>query len=136
MNNIKNEKMLKSSKNSAKENIRSIASQSSIHALPNIFNSHYLVMKIIWLGCFLLALGYSSYLVVQMGINYLNYDVLININYHTDFELNFPAIAICDYFPANRSREDMILSCTFNTEPCKMSYFGEVIENKILKLLH
>jgi len=116
----------KSSRTIVKESIKTIASQSSIHGLPNIINSEYLVMKIVWMFGLLLALSYSSYLLVQLIISYFNYDVLISINYSADYGIDFPAIAICDLLPINRSLDNLVLSCFFNSEPCDRTYFGKV----------
>ena len=110
-----------------KKNIHSIAAKSTIHGIPNLLNSDYRVMKLIWVVCFMLAFVYSSYISVNMIISFYNYDVSVTINYESDYFMDFPAIAFCDFKPMmNRSVEQMVLSCTFNSEPCDFSYFGKV----------
>lgn len=125
---LKREKEL--TKNKAKENIKEISSQSSIHGLPNILNSKYVVFKLIWLICFAMSISYCSYLLVQMVISYFNYDKIVKIKYLSDYNMDFPAIVICDFLPLNRSLDQLLLNCSFNNEPCNMSYFG--IETSII----
>lgn len=109
-----------------KKNVKAIASQSSIHGLPNVINTEYFVMKSIWSVVFLLAIGYCSYLIVQLIMVYFNYDVLVSISYVADYTIDFPAIVICDFAPQNRTVNDIVISCQFNTKPCDMTYFGNV----------
>lgn len=115
--------------NKAKENLKEISSQSSIHGLPNILNSKYMFTKLVWLICFVMAISYCSFLVVQMVMSYLTYDVLVKIKYIADYNMDFPAVVICDFLPLNRSLDQLLLSCTFNGEPCDMSYFGKETSN-------
>ena len=109
-----------------KNNIKSIAEHSSIDGVQNILKSEYKVMKLIWTVSFILAISYSSYLVVQMVIDYFKYDVLINIHYIADYDMDFPAVAICDFNDPNRTLDDLLIDCQFNSMPCNKSYFGQV----------
>lgn len=118
----------KSTHDLVKNNIKSIATQSTIHGLPSMLNTNYTLMQSLWLVVFLLAIGYSSFLIVQSFMNYTNYDVLIVMDYEADYNLDFPALAICDLAAMNRTLDDILITCEFNAKPCNMSYFGKVFE--------
>lgn len=120
------EKQKHSTREVVKRNIKSIAEQSSIHGLPNVVNTEYMWMRTLWLVVLLLAIAYCSYLIVTLIVGYFNYDVLISISYVSDYNVDFPAIALCDFVPTNRTINDMLISCQFNSNPCNMSYFGTV----------
>ena len=60
---------------SAKETLES----SSIHALPNIVRNKYYTVKFVWVFCFLLSSGGCGYFVFQSIADYLNFDVVTQI---------------------------------------------------------
>jgi hypothetical protein len=107
-----------------------IASQSTIHGLVNIVNADYFGMKLFWLVSFTLALAYSSYLTIDLIIKYLDYNVIIDIKFITDYNLEFPAVAFCNLNGLNNSSSflinEMLLTCTFNSRPCDSNLFTQV----------
>lgn len=117
-----------------------IVSQSTIHGLASIVNSEYLGMKLFWLITFAIAVSYSSYLTIQLVINYLSYGILVSITYVTDYSLDFPAVAFCNLNPKdlvqNNSTnttdkiyytlDEMLITCTFNSKPCDKSLFTNI----------
>lgn len=68
---------------------------STIHAVRNIIESKYMIVKIMWLLCLICSTSYCSYTVVMNLISFLEYNVLTNsqIVYFTDSE--FPAVTFC-----------------------------------------
>lgn len=79
-----------------KANTLKIASQSTIHGLPSIINAEYPGIRVFWIAIFCVAVSYSSFLTIQLLLNYVEYNVLINIEYVTDYDLDFPSVAICN----------------------------------------
>jgi hypothetical protein len=95
--------------------IKKCAESSSIHALPNIARSEYISIKIIWLVCFLVSLGYCSFGIARNLTNYLSNES--NTQFKKGFEgsIDFPTITFCNKNPFKTSYDfDHLINETIN----------------------
>lgn len=72
---------------------------SSSHGIPNIASTDNLLIRLIWIVCFCISLGYCSILLIQTLFDYLANPVYINIQVIEDIPTLFPAISICNLNP-------------------------------------
>lgn len=84
-------------------------------------------MKLVWFICFLSSIAYISFQLVQLIIAYFQRDVFLTLRYISDYTMEFPAVVICHLNNPNISLDRMLVSCSFNGDPCDMSYFGSTI---------
>ncbi|XP_069139292.1 amiloride-sensitive sodium channel subunit alpha-like [Argopecten irradians] len=82
--------------------LRELATSSSLHGLPKVFESKTTHMKVIWLVLFLATLGYVTYQLIQLFGAY--YDRPIKTAVTLKFNpLPFPAVSFCNMNPIKRS---------------------------------
>jgi hypothetical protein len=71
---------------------------STIHALPNIARSDNLLIKAMWLVCFLGSAGFCVFLIVESIQDYLQYDVVTKISSVYEMPAPFPTVTICIFY--------------------------------------
>jgi hypothetical protein len=76
--------------------IRKNLTDSTIHAIPNIFSINHLIIKIMWLGCLLVSGSLCSYFIVSSIQEYLEYHVITNIKIENENPIGFPSVTICN----------------------------------------
>ena len=62
-----------------RETTKETVENSSIHALPNIVRNKYIIIKIVWIVCFLISFGICCWFIIQSILDYLSYQVITNI---------------------------------------------------------
>ena len=77
------------------ETIKPISSWT-LHGLPNVFRTKYILIKIVWIILFLTALGVSIYFVYNTIEEYLRYEVTTLVRSINVDEMDFPVITICN----------------------------------------
>ena len=100
---------------------------SSCHGLPNIVRTKNNLIKIIWSLAFLASLVYSFISIINMINDYLNYDVVVNMELVQDFDLEFPAVTVCNNNPFDFSNDlavRTIESYLNNITNTKENYFS------------
>ena len=83
---------LKSKKEQIKEKSTEIALNSSVIGLSNIFRTEKTCLKFMWIILFVISLGGTIYTVIKVLNNYLEYEVITNINVVTQIPAEFPAV--------------------------------------------
>ena len=78
-----------------KETVKPIESWT-LHGLPNIFRTKYILVKFIWLILFLIALGASIYFVYNTIVEYLRFEVTTVVRSINEDEMDFPVITFCN----------------------------------------
>ena len=68
----------------------------TLHGLPNVFRTKYILFKIVWVILFLTALGVSIYFVYNTIEEYLRYEVTTLVRSINVDEMDFPVITICN----------------------------------------
>ncbi len=79
-----------------KKKLKQILSDSTANGLPNIFKREGFLSKIFWLTFVLLSILPSYYYTVSAVFDYLNYNVVTQIEDVYQQPLKFPTITICD----------------------------------------
>ena len=79
-----------------RQKLASLVETSSWHALPNIVRTKTLLIRIMWMICFLISFAYCSYITVLNVLDYFAFNVLVNIQMVDDYESEFPAVSICN----------------------------------------
>jgi hypothetical protein len=77
---------------------------TTAHALPNIFRTGNILLKMIWLCCFLACFSYCIVSVVTTINNYTTYPSYINTKIIQEIPSQFPAITICNQKTVNTTK--------------------------------
>jgi hypothetical protein len=90
-----------------KSKIQLIFSASSIHAVPNMVKDNFLIVRLIWLVCFLTSTSFCAYFIILSIQEYFTYEVVTNIRLHNEMPFIFPMVTICNLnvFTTNFSRD-------------------------------
>ena len=111
-------------------NIETLES-SSIHAIPNITRNRFYTVKMLWVICFLASSGICAWFIYNSITDYLNYDVVTNIEINYLNKIRFPIISICNInsnmLPANLN--ETIISCKFNFLDCDIYNDFEIYQD-------
>ena len=81
---------------SIKSIITETALVSTVHGIPSIFKTDKRLMKAIWSVVFLISLTYSTYLISQAILNYLEYPVNTKVRYYNEKQVLFPMVTFCN----------------------------------------
>ena len=76
---------------------------TTAHALPNIFRTGNIILKIIWLLCFLACVAYCIASMVTTISDYLTYPSYISTKIVQEVPTKFPAITLCNLKAFNKS---------------------------------
>ena len=90
--------------------ILNLAEFSSCHGIPNITRTNSIIIRLVWTIAFIISFVYSILSVVQMGIEYLNFDIVVNMELIQDFNIDFPAVTICNNNPIDFTHKNSIKS--------------------------
>lgn len=97
--------------------IETLLKVSQVHAIPKIFNSEKLRVKILWSISFLISVGSSSIFFLMTLKNYFSYPTVTSINLFRSDPIEFPAIKICLQYQrkGNYSLNDIVIGCDFKS---------------------
>ena len=84
---------------SAKDLLLKWTETLTIHAIPNIFRTRHLIIKIIWMISFLISTGLCAYMVYGSINNYLQFNVVTTIREIIEAEMTFPSVTVCNINP-------------------------------------
>lgn len=103
---------------SAKEKIKKIFKEwcetSTAHAIPNIARSDILLIKIIWLCCFIASTSYCIYSVITQLQSFLTYSTFISTQVIQEIPTYFPAITICNLGLTNKTKATNYINKVLN----------------------
>jgi len=123
---------VKSKKEKILEKSIEIGLGSTSHGIPNIIKSDEKCFKIMWLVFFLLSSSVGIYTIIQAFNNYFSFDVVTSIKVIKEMPVEFPAITfyILRNNSVNKSLNDLISDCNFNTFSCNISKDIKINEDK------
>ncbi len=76
---------------------------TTAHALPNIFRTGNIILKLIWLLCFLACAAYCISSMVTTLSDYLTYPSYTSTKIVQEVPTKFPAITLCNLKAFNKS---------------------------------
>ena len=82
---------------------------STAHALPNIFRTGNILLKIIWLCCFLASATYCVISIIKTLNDFYTYPSYISTKIIQEIPTQFPAISICNMKSVNKTRSQSYL---------------------------
>lgn len=88
--------------------------KSTSHGYPKIFTADKLLTKILWIVCFLTAIGSCSFLVVMSVIEYLKFSTNTKTTMIYESNAVFPSITICNMNPFLSPYSSVITNKTTN----------------------
>jgi hypothetical protein len=77
---------------------------TTAHALPNIFRTSNIILKIIWLCCFITCSAVCIYAMSNSLKNYLAFSSYINTEIIQEIPTKFPAVTLCNLKTVNKTR--------------------------------
>ena len=90
---------------------------SSIHAIPNITKSKFILIKIVWFIFFLISSTACAFFIYRSVTDYFNYDVVTNVKVKYQSEIKFPVVGICNLNIINsESTNDFLLKTVFRNQ--------------------
>jgi hypothetical protein len=95
--------------------IREGLESSTLHLVPNIVKSKYMVVKILLAFCFL---AYSVVCVLLLVQSFTNFDVITTIRTKYLISMTFPVVMICKTKVYNQNLTNLVKSCQFNNKEC------------------
>ena len=98
-----------SKKNEIIQLTRMTFESSSIHAIPNIIRNKYILIKIIWLICFIVSFSGCTWFMIKSINDYLKYDVVTRIRVKYVNEIKFPVIGICNLKILNKKLDNELM---------------------------
>jgi hypothetical protein len=87
---------------------------STIHALPKVFHSQQIYLKVIWLLLFLASFTACSYISINYFITFFSYNTNVNFAIVTESPTNFPSITICNINPFYNKRSSNYIKNVLN----------------------
>jgi hypothetical protein len=80
-----------------KNSIKETCASTTMHAIPNILReSSHLILKIIWIICFVICSGLCLYFIIDAFQNFLAYPVVINRSIVQEIPSQFPKVSFCN----------------------------------------
>lgn len=89
--------------------LKDSASNTTSHGLPNIVNSEYKTISLLWIIFLLASIVYCSYTIVESFFNYFEFNVDTSIQIVRESQAAFPAISICNHNPFNTKRSGALI---------------------------
>ena len=80
-----------------------------IHDANRRRTSRYLVLKAIWIACFLISIAFSAYLVSETVMQYYKYDVTTKIRDNYLDSMTFPAVTFCNSNPMGTAKANQLI---------------------------
>ncbi len=110
-----------------KQRLTKILLHSSAHGIPNIVRSRNLFTTLMWSICLLLSIGFCSYYIITIIIDYFKYSTVTNIEVIRERQSQFPAISFCPSPRYNSSLSQIISALKFDqvNENNLSKYFEE-----------
>jgi hypothetical protein len=88
---------------------------STCHGAPRLLQHKvHIVVRIIWLCCFLASLSYCTYAVAKCFADYFKYDTTISISEAREMPTNYPAVTFCNLNPFNENNLKQYMQDKYN----------------------
>ena len=107
--------------------ISQILELSTIHAIPNIIRSNNLVLKFLWLFCFIGSSSVCAWFIFNNISKYFQYDVVSKIDIKYETSLIFPVVSICDLNPLTTNESKNYYKQIYRTEYPDFIYLDELM---------
>ena len=129
-----NEKSKETKREKIKNNITELILSSTSHGLPSVFRTERIFFKIMWFIFFLISLSIGLWTIINSILDYTSYAVVTQTDIIYEIPTQFPTVTFYNLKTqkTNYTLEEILISCTFDDEPCYASDF-ETSENKIFK---
>ncbi|CAF0900901.1 unnamed protein product [Brachionus calyciflorus] len=86
-----------------KETFVDFCSNSTAHALPSVFRSENVIVKIIWMILFFVGVGGCIYYVYDSLHKFFQYEVAVDVKWNEMALQTFPAVTFCNINPFDSS---------------------------------
>lgn len=96
-----------------KNAVSEILATTTVHAIPNIYRSKRVFIKLFWTLCLLASIGASSYFTTITLIRFFEYGTNTEIETYNEEESQFPTVSICSVRSLNASS---LIHLEFNTD--------------------
>jgi hypothetical protein len=121
---IKKTRPIKTKKVRIQEKIKEMMTDSTIHALPNIYKTEKIFFKLMWLSFFLITFIFSIRYIYKTVSDYLLYETVTKISIGIDQPAPFPTVSFqfqYGFSSANYTLEGNIIKL----------YFGNIIKKNL-----
>ena len=106
-----------------RKNLTELVLTSTCHGFPSVVRSNRVAFKIMWLFFSTVSLSLGCYMLYKNVLDYLNYDVIIQVKTIKEIPTEFPTLTFHFYENDGRSLKDYLISCEFNGIPCSSDEF-------------
>jgi len=80
-----------------KKQLTEIIWSSTIHGLSNIFRSHHILQKLMWIVSTVISCLVCGWFLIRTFVEYYKFSVVTRIETIYEQPLTFPTISICSY---------------------------------------
>lgn len=101
---------------------KTVASQSTVHAIPNVANNEQLFFKLMWAICFLISSGFCISYIQRTVVEYLDYEVVTSVTLNFKSPTDFPQILICGINPLVTNYSVQLSTQVFNDRVNSQDY--------------
>lgn len=101
-----------------RKNLTELVLTSTCHGFPSVVRSNRVAFKIMWLFFSTVSLSLGCYMLYMNVLDYLNYDVIIQVKTIKEIPTEFPTLTFHFYENDGRSLKDYLKSCKFNGISC------------------
>ena len=106
-----------------KKNLTELILISTCHGFPSVVRSNRVAFKIMWLFFSTVSLSLGCYMLYKNVLDYLNYDVIIQVKTIKEIPTEFPTLTFHFEKNGGRSLKEYLISCEFNGIPCSSDEF-------------
>lgn len=93
------EPRIRTKKDKLKRLVKEVASESTTHALPQIFKRENPFIKALWIVCFLGSTGVCAWFISTAMIDYFGYETVSKTYTVLEIPSVFPTVSICNMNP-------------------------------------
>lgn len=87
-------------------------SATTFHGIPHLCREKIIILKVIWILFILTSICACAYFVTKTTLNYLNHDIVTNVNVIYELQSQFPAVSVCSSI--GFTNETNLLKSQFN----------------------
>lgn len=108
--------------------------KTTFHAIPNIATNKQTFLKLMWMFCLLVSVGYCCRVLTISVTDYWNYPVLTTYDIVQESSASFPVVTVCGFRHANSSTELNMTSSNMSFSDHHYSHAGDYHELRKLIL--
>jgi len=110
-------------KEAFKKSLKNFMKLTTVHGVQNFYRANNFFIRLMWLFSLFVSASFCVYFIVKSVSDYLNYEIVSQINVNYEARVKFPTISFCSdsYFKV----PDSLVNCLTNKENClnKTNYF-------------